>query len=309
MRSVLTCRRLVAFLMSASVATILGGPAGAFAKPTYPVNWDVVSAMATGLTRPAVPPPGANVPGCRPSLGHGYPIVLVHGTFGNENDYWQAMAPTLANAGYCVYTFTYGQTPYSGGIGGLGPMDTAARQLSAFVGTVLKTTGARQVDIVGHSQGGLLPRLYMKYYGGVPYVHTFVAIAPPNNAPPTASGILEVASLLPPASALLGLGCAACQEMLDPSFYLKLNQGGETYSSVRYTVIVSTHDEVVTPPAADSYLPIRANVTDESVQSLCPNDHVGHLGEIYDPDVVQMVMNALSPTQARPVRCSTGFPF
>jgi pimeloyl-ACP methyl ester carboxylesterase len=309
MRSVSTRRRCTAILASALVATILGGPAGAFAEPTYPVNWDVVSAMAAGVTRPSVPPPGANIAGCRPSAARHFPVVLVHGIFGNQNDYWQALAPTLANAGYCVYTFTYGQTPYSGGIGGLEPLDTSAQQLAAFVGTVLTAIGAKQVDIVGHSEGGLLPRVYMKYYGGVPYVHTFVAIAPPYNAPPTVRGITEVASLLPPALALVGLVCAACQEMLDPSFYLKLNQGGETYSSVRYTVIISTDDEVVTPPATDSYLPIRPNVTDESVQSLCPGDRVGHLGEIYDPDVVQMVMNALSPAQARPVSCSSGFPF
>jgi pimeloyl-ACP methyl ester carboxylesterase len=303
-------RRCEAILVATVVAFIVvGGPAGAFVKPTYPVNWNVLSAMATGIAQPGVPPPGANIPGCRPSFEHPYPVVLVHGTFGNQNDYWQAVAPTLANAGYCVYTLTYGQTWYSGGIGGLESLYTSAQQLATFVGTVLTTTGASQVDIVGHSQGGLLPRLYMKYYGGARYVRDFVALAPPNNAPPAAGGIAELASLFPPALAIVGLGCLACQEMLDPSLYITLNHGGETYPRVRYTVIISTDDEVVTPPAADSYLPAKPNVTNESVQSLCPSDHVGHLGEMYDPDVVQMVLNALSPAQAQPVSCSSGFPY
>jgi hypothetical protein len=97
--------------------------------------------------------------------------------------------------------------------------------------------------------------------------------------------------------------------MLDPGFYAALNKDGETYPGVRYTVIVSTHDEVVTPPAEDSYLPAAPNVTNESIQSLCPGDRVGHLGEIYDPDVLTMVANALSPSRSMPVTCSMGFPY
>jgi hypothetical protein len=73
-------------------------------------------------------------------------------------------------------------------------------------------------------------------------------------------------------------------------------------------VIISTHDEVGTPPVADSFLPSAPNVTNVSIQVLCPGDDVGHLGEIYDPDVFIMVTNALSPATSVPVMCSKGFP-
>jgi triacylglycerol esterase/lipase EstA (alpha/beta hydrolase family) len=300
-------RCILAGVTGVLIVVSLGATAGTSIR--YPVNWDVITAMATGVTRPGVPPSGANIQGCRPNSQHPDPVVLVHGIFGNQNDYWQAMAPTLANAGYCVYTFTYGQTGYSDGIGGLTSLYASAQQLAAFIRDVLAQSNSKQVDIVGHSEGGLLPRVYMRYDDGAPYVHTFVAIAPPNNAPPSVSGLLSILELVPGSTNLVGAGCTSCGQMLDPGFYGQLNQGGTTYATVRYTVIVSDADEVVTPPQADSYLPTGPNVTNESVQNFCPRDRVGHLGEIYDSDIVQLVINALSPARATPIRCSSGFPF
>jgi hypothetical protein len=58
-------------------------------------------------------PAGANPLFCRPSSAHPDPVVLVHGALANQNIASEALALTLANAGYCVFTFTYGQTWYS----------------------------------------------------------------------------------------------------------------------------------------------------------------------------------------------------
>ena len=59
--------------------------------------------------RPTAMPPGSNNWSCRPSSTHPDPVVLVHGTLANEAFSWQALSPMLANAGYCVYAFNYGQ--------------------------------------------------------------------------------------------------------------------------------------------------------------------------------------------------------
>jgi hypothetical protein len=46
----------------------------------------------------------ADIPHCQPRTPGPTPLVLVQGRFGSQNDYWQAIAPALANAGDCVYT-------------------------------------------------------------------------------------------------------------------------------------------------------------------------------------------------------------
>ncbi|KAF9175603.1 hypothetical protein BGX21_003205 [Mortierella sp. AD011] len=68
-------------------------------------------------------------------------------------------------------------------------MYASAKELSRFVDKVLKTTGATKVDIVGHSEGPVLSRLYFKYLDGVaktgtrfvtPYTSGFLKTAGPN---------------------------------------------------------------------------------------------------------------------------------
>ena len=54
-------------------------------------------------------------------------------------------------------------------------MEESAEQLSAFVDRVRAATGAGQVDIVGHSEGSLMPDYYVKFLGGDWVVSHYVA--------------------------------------------------------------------------------------------------------------------------------------
>ena len=47
-------------------------------------------------------------------------------------------------------------------------MQESAGELAAFVDEVLAATGAAKVDIVGHSEGSLMPNYYVKFLGGAP---------------------------------------------------------------------------------------------------------------------------------------------
>jgi hypothetical protein len=151
----------------------------------------------------------------------------------------------------------------------------------------------------------MMPRVYLKYDGGVSHVHRLVGLAPDNQIP-TLSGFDQIVDLFPGARQLIGFGCPACSQQLDQSFFDQLNAGTAVYTGVLYTVIASTHDEVVSP-YAHAFLPPGPNVANETVQSVCPSDQVGHEGLAYDPDAVQMIVNALDPAGARPVPCSSGF--
>jgi triacylglycerol esterase/lipase EstA (alpha/beta hydrolase family) len=83
------------------------------------------------------------------------------------------MGPRLKDAGYCVYSLTYGTLPGIYFIAGLDKIENSAAQLSTFIDKVLASTKASQVDLVGHSQGSLMPRYYLKFLGGASKVSTF----------------------------------------------------------------------------------------------------------------------------------------
>jgi triacylglycerol esterase/lipase EstA (alpha/beta hydrolase family) len=253
-------------------------------------------------------PPGANNWACKPSQAHPRPVVLVHGTFGDMSDSWQALSPLLSNHGYCVFALNYGAYAGSGGLGiyATGPIATSARQLSTFVNRVLAATGATQVDVVGHSQGGMMPRYYIKFLGGAAKVHTLVGLAPSNHGT-TLDGLFKLEQVFPDAALFLGSLCPACNEQVQGSSFLgKLNAGGDTVAGVRYTVIESSNDEVVTPYTS-AFLS-GPNVTNITLQQQCGLDQGEHLSMPYDHIADRDVLNALDTANAVQPRCSPVLP-
>ncbi len=240
-------------------------------------------------------PPGANNWACKPSAAHPRPVVLVHGTVEDMADNWQALSPLLFNDGYCVFALDYGSYAGSGALGiyATGDIPQSARQLSSFVDRVLSATGAAQVDIVGHSQGGMMPRYYLRFLGGAAKVHTLVGLAPSNHGT-TLDGLFTLAAYFPGSSIFLHTLCPACQEQQAGSSFLSgLNAGGETVAGVKYTVIESANDEVVTPYTS-AFLS-GPGVTNILLQAQCPLDRGEHLSMAYDHIADADVLNALDP--------------
>jgi triacylglycerol esterase/lipase EstA (alpha/beta hydrolase family) len=269
------------------------GPAGPFQR-------DFASALAYALVFPNASPQGANDWSCKPSAQHPYPVVLVHGTFENAYDDFAQMAPTLKNAGYCVFA------PNLGGYQGtafreLTDIAASAVELSTFIDRVLAATGAPEVDIVGHSQGGMMPRYYFKYLGGAAKVHKLIALTPSNYG--TNLFVLgQLIASFPGANQALTLVCTACtQQLVGSQFLTDLNSGGDTVPGVEYTVIATAFDEVVTP-FWNTFLR-DPRVTNVLLQQVCPLDATDHLGVTYDPITIRLVLNQLDPSTAQQPLC------
>ncbi|MGW5864006.1 esterase/lipase family protein [Streptomyces sp. NPDC055239] len=251
---------------------------------------------------PASSSSGWNDYGCKPSAAHPRPVVLVHGTFGNSIDNWLVLAPYLVRRGYCVFSLDYGQLPGVPFFNGLGPIDKSAEQLDAFVDKVLASTGAAKADLVGHSQGGMMPRYYLKFLGGAQKVNALVGLAPDNHGT-TLLGFTKLLPYFPGIEDLLTTKTPGLADQVAGSpFLTKLNEGGDTVPGVRYTVIATKYDEVVTPYRTQFLNgPGVRNVT---VQDLCAADLSEHVAiGILDRVAHHEVANALDPAHATPSTC------
>jgi len=212
------------------------------------------------------------------------PVIIVAGTFSpavaNE-----PLAARLRADGYDARIF---ELPTLG----LQDINLTARSLGAYVAQVRAATGASRVDLVGHSQGGLVARSYVKDFGGATSVDSLITLGTPNRG-------TSVANLV----SFLGLGnCLsvdACEQMSIGSSYLdQLNAGDDTIGSVRYTTFRTLQDELVRPVDNATLYDGATNVL---VQSRCWLRVVGHIGLILDGAVYSGIAQAL---RGEPIRLS-----
>lgn len=264
---------------------------------------------------------GANDWNCKPTAEHPNPVVLVPGTFTPYGANWVALSPLLKNEGYCVYALNYGMTWLSADrVGGLASVASSAGELKTFVDKVLSKSGATKVDIVGHSQGGMMPNYYIKRLGGAAKVDTLIGLAPSNHGT-TLSGLTHFAdslvdpfgspvSLLDVINALMGK--AGMQGLIDQEegsvFQTALFADGDTVPGVNYVVIQTTRDLVVTP-YHNAFLDGAKNIT---LQDQCPSNPVGHAGIFLDSPALQNVLNELDSNPVpdfQPTCSGYGWPF
>jgi triacylglycerol esterase/lipase EstA (alpha/beta hydrolase family) len=274
---------LVIGMVPAQASTLpLEGEASAFLNSTFFWNY-------------GASPPGANER-CTPSAAHPYPVVLVEGTFSSMYNSFGAISPDLVNNGYCVYAFNYGQTLPLTGIYATGEIGSSAKQLATEVSQVLAETGASKVDLVGWSQGGMMPRYYINNLGGASKVNMLVGLAPSNYGTDLDGVVNLIADLglLGLATAILSPACEACVEQVQGSSFLTSLNATPTVSTVKYVVIETADDEVVTP-YTNAFLPAGPNVQNITLQNQCPQDASDHLSIGYDSNALQDMINALGP--------------
>jgi triacylglycerol lipase len=309
-------RRIVSAVVGLLLAGLVAvGTAGAADR--YPVSYLVSAGITAQGATPNGPPPGANDYSCRPSAEHPRPVVLVHGLMANQTVNWQTISPILANNGYCVFSLTYGtlanvSTPvYQPG--GLDRMEDSAQQLGDFVDGVLRATLASKVDIVGHSEGSLMPNWYVKYLGGAAKVKRYVGITPLWHGTDlaglgTLSQIASAIGVPPELYSVIDAECQSCRQFLKGSdFIKKMREGGIAAPGVTYTNLVTRNDELVVPYW--SGIEVAPRITNIIVQDQCVLDQAEHVSMMADPIVAQDVLNALDPAHPKPVPCTPVLPF
>jgi triacylglycerol lipase len=228
---------------------------------------------------------------------------------------WAYLSPILAARGYCVFALTYGVNPVApfpfDQFGGVVPIEQSAHQLSGFVDRVVAATDAAKVDIVGHSEGSLMPDYYVKFLGGSAHVARYVGLTPLWDGTNLGGlATLYRAGASPGFSGGLGAAlapyCGSCTEFLTGSEFLaRLNAGGAAAPGVVYTTVMTRLDELVVPYTS-GYLS-GAGVTNIVLQDRCPSDVAEHAALAVDPVTAQLVLNALDPGHARPLVCGALF--
>jgi triacylglycerol esterase/lipase EstA (alpha/beta hydrolase family) len=211
------------------------------------------------------------------------PVVVVGGLSGFAAVY-EPLASRLRNDGYRVFVY---ELP---GLG-FGDIAGSARAFRDYIAQLKSSNGFSKVDLVGHSEGGLVSRYYLKFLGGTSSVGRYVSLGTPQYG-------TYVANII----AFLGvgscLGIPACQQMsIGSTFLAELNAGDDTPGSVRYTAVRTLQDELVRPVGNAS---INDGATNVLVQSACPLRLVGHLGLALDGTVYSIIQDALADSSITP---------
>ncbi|KAK9439376.1 Lipase, class 2 [Metarhizium brunneum] len=273
-------------------------------------------AMAAAVTAGAIPTTSPTSPSasshndfsCKSSHN---PVVLLHGLGATSYQDLNRLEAWLRTKGLCTFSLTYGAYDGFPLVGGLKPIRESSPQIASFIRNVHRATGSRKVDLVGHSEGAF-QALYTTKFGSVKHiVDALVAIAPPTHGTSLA-GLYSLAELLGVErgvkDVLGAFGCKACADLVTGGAAVqRLNDGSPIVQpGTVVTVITSKLDELVTP--TETSFVHEPGVNNIYVQDYCPADLVGHIGEAYDMNVWNLVLNSLEKKLGRDFSCVLASP-
>jgi len=247
---------------------------------------------AVDIEARGAPTNGINDYNCRATPGKD-PILFLHGLNGPAGLNWITKAPIFSAKGYCTYTPQYGTV--NGIILGGAAVEDSTAQISAVVDKILATSGASKINIVGHSLGTLVTSYYLKYAGGANKVANFVGIGPVVRGT-TLYGIGELIRAIPGGEEVAKAICKSCDQLVAPNAFLNhLQQGGIKVPGPTYTLIASKLDAVVVP-YTNGFI-YENGVTNIAIQDHCGLDISGHISQVIDPNVTELILWALKGRQ------------
>lgn len=180
----------------------------------------------------------------RPTIDRPYPVILIHGTISSKN-VWQNLVLRLRDDDFVVFSPDYG-------VHGTQDIPTSAQDIGAYIEQVLAATGAEAVDIVGHSQGGLLARYWINELGGEDYVHHLITLGAPHQGT-TLMGMLggmfttDMSQRVAAATIRRVFGAAGMQQVIGSPLMETLAASPETRNHIRYTCYATRNDATVVP--------------------------------------------------------------
>ncbi|KAG0083660.1 hypothetical protein BGZ92_010580 [Podila epicladia] len=238
-----------AFAQSASFVINYQGPS----EPEHQLS--VLSIMA-GAAEPEDPSYKPKVTdytdwSCKPSKVHPYPVIILHGLLAPSFTSWAYLAQKLSENGYCVFQLKYGMLPDLDDVGGLTDIRDSAKELDAYVDKVLDATDATQVDLIGHSEGTVVPRWYLRYLDGAAKTRSLVSVSPIGRGTSLQGllGVSQVFGFFDFLSKQVAQYCPACVQLLDNSDFMQklYADDQESVPGVRYLNLVTRNDQLVTP--------------------------------------------------------------
>ncbi|WP_254868193.1 triacylglycerol lipase [Corynebacterium sp. Marseille-P4321] len=185
---------------------------------------------------------------------HATPVLYIHG-INSRTAAFRLNAEHLRNEGFWVWGYDYGDM-LAPGFFGVGDLDAIVEDVADNVDKVLSRTGAEQVDIVAHSQGGLMTKLYIAA-GGAAKVRRVVAMGANFHGTDfsgRADWLGEVAGRVPRLASVIAPG--AVQQLAGSSWVLERAGVPDTDPRVVYTSLYSPADTVVTPNSASELEPV-----------------------------------------------------
>jgi triacylglycerol esterase/lipase EstA (alpha/beta hydrolase family) len=235
---------------------------------------------------------------CSPGLDNAAraPVLLVQGTGATAKDNWSwTYEPALdkLHIAWCAVDLPDHAT---------GDVQRNGEYVVNAIRT-MHTRAGRPIAIIGHSQGGMVPRWALRFWPDTrAMVDDVIGFAPSNHGTTQAGG---------------ACGDGACpaadwQQSDHSNFMRALNSVPETFSGISYTSIYTHTDEVVFPNAdstgSSSLHGGGGAITNVAIQDLCPMDLNEHLGiGTYDAPAYALAMDALSHDGAAdPARVDRG---
>ncbi|MFJ6676991.1 esterase/lipase family protein [Actinosynnema sp. NPDC091369] len=192
------------------------------------------------------------------------PVLLLAGTAVNTDQYFSwNWKPALTKAGipWCASDVPVPDAANQN----LDDIQVRAEYVVHAIRTMRAMAG-RRISVIGHSQGGVVPRWALRFWPDVrPMVDDVIALAPTSHGTPLGTRICS-ADCHP----------AIWQQRVPANFYRALDSHQQTFRGISYTVIRSDFDPMVPPEAADLTGP--GDITNARIQDACPADTADHDG-------------------------------